>query len=302
MHTYCNDWGTFGYLLRAFLTGIGVPFFFIGSGFLYVSGLQRTDSPRKYAVNYVKRIMIMYVLWTIITLPISIYNINIAYPGINVIMLTLHLIRQFVFVGSLGVYWYVLALIYNSIMLYISYIYRLDKLILAVALLAFAVGVLYGAGIFPEESFVYRTVHVIFGSERNFLSMGLLYMWIGLWMATHTVHCDRYKLWIAFAIVMILRLAETLYSPVQFLQLPSAILLFLIALNSPMQRLGMILVKLRRLSVVMYLVHFPFILVFDYYLHRGTIIDYPLTLLLCIVVWVIANRFLPKKVYRAFFG
>ena len=47
MHTYNHDWGVVGEWIHTTLTPIGVPFFFIVSGFLYGKGLKKTMASKE---------------------------------------------------------------------------------------------------------------------------------------------------------------------------------------------------------------------------------------------------------------
>lgn len=56
---------------------------------------------------------------------------------------------------------------------------------------------------------------------------------------------------------------------------------------------------LRKLSTVIYLSHFPIILLFDYTLKRGTIIDFSFVIICSISIYIIMNKFLKEK-YKHF--
>ena len=47
---------------------------------------------------------------------------------------------------------------------------------------------------------------------------------------------------------------------------------------------------------------FPFILLFDFYLRRGTVIDFSMAILFSIVCYYILKRFLPKKALGILYG
>lgn len=81
LHTYCYDWGKFGIAIKNGITNTGVPFFFIVSGFFFCNGLKKQNSEnerKKYFWSYEKKLIIMYVIWSVVTLPISIYNLYMA--------------------------------------------------------------------------------------------------------------------------------------------------------------------------------------------------------------------------------
>ena len=51
LHTYNHDWGAVGEWVHANLSPIGVPFFFIVSGFLYMKKLQESGEGKKEYFN-----------------------------------------------------------------------------------------------------------------------------------------------------------------------------------------------------------------------------------------------------------
>ena len=55
MHTYCFDGGPVGEWIKGVLSAVGVPFFFIASGFFFGKGLKKTDVPKEYLRRYILR-------------------------------------------------------------------------------------------------------------------------------------------------------------------------------------------------------------------------------------------------------
>ena len=79
------------------------------------------------------------------------------------------------FSGSCGIYWYVLALVCCSIMIY--YFMKNNKagILYAIAIICFAAGVWYNSP-YNDDNMNFRFVHAVFGSERNFLNVGLIHV------------------------------------------------------------------------------------------------------------------------------
>ena len=59
---------------------------------------------------------------------------------------------------------------------------------------------------------------------------------------------------------------------------------------------------IRKLSTAIYLGHFPFILLFDYYLKRGTIIDVTAALIFSIILYYFIVKLLPNKISTILYG
>ena len=86
MHTYCFDGGVIGSWIKNILASVGVPFFFIVSGYFFAKGTENAVNPKAYVKKYLLRILKIYVAWTIITLPVSWYNICIAHSDYSILL------------------------------------------------------------------------------------------------------------------------------------------------------------------------------------------------------------------------
>lgn len=82
----------------------------------------------------------------------------------------------------------------------------------------------------------------------------------------------------------------------------SAALLFCIAANLKLPKIEIYSIILRKLSTALYLSHFPFILLFDYYLKRGTYIDFLATVLFSLVTFFFLKGILPIKYFKTLYG
>ena len=300
MHTYCFDGGIVGRWVKEAISSIGVPFFFIVSGFFYAQGLNRSDDPRAYFKKYFVRVLKMYLIWSVLVTPVSIWNTYIAKGDEPLWFQALRYFRGIFLSGSLGVYWYIHSLVINSAILYWAHSRRKTTLVFAASIVFFIVGVLYNSGLF-SGSLIHRAIHVVFGSERNFFTVGLFYMMIGYLLRGHTE--GRVK--VGLTLLLISLLIETfllLCTPLRFMHAPAAIGLFLVASGCSRKLDPKISLTMRRLSTAIYLIHFPFILLFDYYLCRGTLIDFPCTLAFSVLLYYLLKRLLPSKWFQAMFG
>lgn len=284
LHCYCNEYGSFGYLIKETLCNLAVPFFFISSGFLFFKKLDN-ENPQLYLLKYVKRLIIIYLFWSFITLPVSIYNFYHIFPNGSLILLFMYLIKCFFFIGSLGVYWYILSLILDSIIIYYAYKNNKLNILFTISLILFLVGVLFKSHYLPE--ILYKIIDFFFSSERNFLTVGLFYMTIGSLIARYNEVKEEkanFLLVIGLVISTILKFLEMIYLNIHFFELFQSIFLFLLAINSNLKLKKENTIFIRKLSTIIYLVHFPFILCFDYYLQKGTIINFCVTIFFCFII------------------
>lgn len=301
MHTYNHDFGIIGEWIWLNLTPIGVPFFFIVSGYLYARGLQSSESPRNYLFNYLKRVFGMYVFWSLLTLPVAWMNIGIAHSDYGFLMKVLYVFRCFFFTGSLGIYWYVLSLVYNSIIMYYAYKYGKLSFLYILSIVFFVIGVLYQGGCLKETS-IGVFIHVVIGSERNALNVGLLYMCIGMFLWNHHYSVKQPILFFLLVLSIILGTYFNMITSYAPIQVPIAVLLFMLAIQGNWVKHESLSLRMRKWSTALYLGQFPFILVFDYYLKRGSLIDVPLTILFSIVLYYAICFILPNRYVKYIYG
>ncbi|MBO4230929.1 MAG: acyltransferase [Bacteroidales bacterium] len=293
-HTYCIDMGKTGAWLNL-LSDACVPFFLIVSGFLFKNSFKGTD---EWFRKYMMRIVWMYLAWSVITLPVSYLIIERGHCDYSVPMKILYQLRLFFFTGSIGVYWYLLALGISLFLIYHAYRRKLIWPLGILAIAGYVIGCLYNSPFHHGQTF-YEGIHVVFGSTRNFLNVGLFYTLIGfLWPAPETR--DRttfFKIAVLSAMVLsvLVRGVESNYCGTSFSQALIAISAFAGALYLFPVSEARGLTESRNLSTGIYLIHYPFILLFDFYLTRGTAMDFPITLAFSVAVYYILRRFLPKS-------
>lgn len=304
MHCYCRDWGTVGWWLREVISTVGVPFFFIASGFFMERGFDESKDKQNYLKNYVKRVGMMYISWAIISLPLFIYVLNVAHPEYSVVMKSIYIMRTLFLSGAMGVYWYVLVLVFIAPVFYLMH--KNDKLIMAIYIIAtigYVFGVCFDAGCFSTDSIIWFTVKSIFGSTRNFLMVGLFYMCLGRIIYNMSSIPNLFLLVSVFLLFIVLRTIEVHYFSFSFLQTAIAVVSFIIALKINLRSISKnVAVLFRELSTAIYLIHFPLILMFDFYLRRGTIIDMFVVLVLSIVIYYIIGKLPNKKISKVLFG
>ena len=301
LHTYNHDWKVVGEWVHTTLSPIGVPFFFIVSGFFYGKGLQKTMVSKEYFYRYVKRIIYMYVFWSVVTLPVAWMNLGIAHADYSVGLKLLYIVRCFFLTGSIGIYWYLLALIYNSIIIYYALRWRKEILLYMLALVFFVIGVLYDGGLL-KGTMVGNIIHVGVGSERNFLNVGLFYMCIGLFFAKKSITLPVLVTWVVLVLFLVATTWYNTVSPYRIMQAPLAILLFLIALQYGYHGLRPYSMMMRKWSTAIYLGHFPLVLLFDYYLVRGTMLDFSIVIIVSLALFYILSFICPQRILRMIYG
>ena len=299
MHTYCFDGGPVGEWIKGVLSAVGVPFFFIASGFFFGKGLKKTDVPKEYLRRYILRITKTYITWTVITFPVAWLVIIRSHNDFSFVLKIVYLIRCFFFSGSIGVYWFLLSLIYDAIIIY-CFQKRLKSLFFVASIL-FLIGVIYNSGII-HLGILHKTIHAIFGSERNFINVGLFYMLVGFYLSDLKLQIKRSRLLFALFVSLFIDTIFYLNSTIRFMQAVDAALFALLALQIDFRWGEKISLCLRENSKALYYAHFPIVLLFDFYLKRGTIIDFCFSCCSCVLLYYLSKYMLPKKYNKMLYG
>lgn len=162
------------------LARIAVPFFFIASG--YFIGDKICNSYK--LISYCKRILIMYIIYTIIYLPVIMkYWITNDRSNIKDIIV---FIRDFFLVGSYMQLWYLLGLVVAALILYVSVVkLKLsDKKLIIISSILYCIGVLGDAykNLFlniPIIKSLLAIYYKVFGTTRNGLFFGFFFLTLG---------------------------------------------------------------------------------------------------------------------------
>ena len=294
----------FVFWVRDVFTTIAVPYFFIVSGFFLGKGFHHAgyDNVKEYIKRYFKRLFILYTAWSILVIPVSLLCIVKRYPDSSVFFRVIYLIRMYFLSGSCGIYWYILALLINCWLLYLLYIKKISEMLLGIiGISSFVIGVMYNSHHF-QDYFFFELIHIIFSSPNNFLHTGLLYMLIGYYFALREIRYNMIFLVMLFAMFVFVKSWECKYSDFQFVQLLLAVVLFLI---SAQMKKGNVKSSrwTRRLSMALYLEHFPILLLIDYYYNLTTFsIVFPMMLMICTLLYLLMRQCLPNIVFKIFYG
>lgn len=309
LHCIGNYLGKAGILFISNICCIAVPFFFIVSGYFFGRGLNKKGNYSKgeYFKKYEKNLLKMYAVWSLIGIPfmvktyISIYGNNYSY-------IFLLMIRNVFFSGTFGIYWYILAMIGSSILIY--YFSRKNKLKLMYILsfLCFLFGVLYsGFQNWSENhiifSYLFKLTWIIFASERNFLMVGWFYMSIGYYFSTHKIKINLSKAILLFILFTVMKFGESYINSINILngntvtivQSLQAIAFFLIAINLKLNCMQKVSKTMRELSSTIYFTHFIFIDILNPTQIGNTLITFIQVMILCMIFYFIIKKINNKK-------
>jgi len=290
------------YWVRDILTMIAVPYFFIVSGFFFGKGLSVSGQSLKYTKKYFLRLFVLYTAWSILVIPVSLLCIEMRYPESSEFFRILYLFRMYFLSGSCGIYWYLLALLINCWILYFVHIRKISMSFVGIiALLSFIVGIMYNSHHF-QDYFFFELIHIVFSTPNNFLHTGLIYMLIGFYFAFHNIKINKSLLVLFFVLFIFIRSWECRYSDFLFVQFFLAIILFLISVQMDLGGLKSSRWA-RRLSMALYLEHFPILLLIDYFYRINSFeVVFPMMLLVCVLLYLIMRLWLPNPVFKMFYG
>lgn len=177
------------------LFSIAVPYFFICSGFFLFRDNGKVGIPHRM-IQYAKSITSMYIIWTLIYLPITIYSYHA--DGLSLRQGVLTFIRGFLFIGEHSYswpLWYLLALITAVALIYCMRQLHFKPLIIAIVgftmfLLGHCINYLHANALdFMGTKRIIDLYFKIFQNTRNGLFIGLFYVSLGLMIA----HFGRIK-------------------------------------------------------------------------------------------------------------
>lgn len=187
---------------------IAVPYFFIASGFLLFSKVKNEYDRISQLViikQYIVRIIKLYLYWSIIFLPITIWKF--ATNDLSIFKNFILFIRGIILIGENHYswpLWYLLSMIYSLILIYIL-IYKNQKTysIFIVSVFVFFVSILMDFIINSESSndlilLLGKLIKITFENGRLF--SGMLYIMIGAIFANQKIQFPQ-GIWILLIII-----------------------------------------------------------------------------------------------------
>lgn len=260
INTVANYW------IRNVLGRLGVPFFFITSGFF----IQPKINNKSKIFAYVKHIAEMYLVYAVICLP----RIVNKFFRTNKPFLSecLNFTKNFFFTGADTHLWYFVALIVAVAVLFflVSTMKMSDKKIAVICILLYIAGVLGNAYIRPIKEIptigaLLNKYLEIFLTTRNGLFLGLPYLFAGYFIRKNSEKIKNYHYGIPLIFFFILMNIETLVTHCKFgtwdqdmifFLMPTAVCMFLaVSFTKFPGRLMSFTRHLRKLSVLIFGLH-----------------------------------------------
>lgn len=276
--------GTLDFLTADVIARLAVPFFFAVSGFLLEKHIGDGADVKGVLGGYIRKILGLYCIWTIVYLPVIIYE-KILISDDTLVRSMLTVVRDFFFVGSYGHLWYLPAVAVGSLM-----VYTLRKY-LGEQKTAVILGILFLAGLLTQsyfglltytvdaDSILWKTmkaVKKIIVTCRNGVFFGSVFLYMGTWIARRNITVKSWKAVVGLSVSTLFFSMEETYlwkvgsvreTDMYLMLLPSVFFLTVLAARLSVKGDT---VFLRRMSMNVYYVHLYFKFIYREFIDRHT--------------------------------
>ena len=177
---YYNE--TLGFISSNVIGRLVIPFYFTVSGYLFYKGLKKGQD--KYYKNYIKKLIKLYIKWSLILLPFGLLFIS-KYTEINIITIVGYTIIGIFYSGTYYHLWYMIALILSIIIVYYLSKKLNIKYILLIGFILQIIGLTETYfGLFSNTmlSGILESYYNTFYTSRNFLFFALFYVSLGCYI------------------------------------------------------------------------------------------------------------------------
>lgn len=165
---------------------LAVPFFFVTSAFFFFSKVRRETMDQENRLYlYLRRLVTLYLAWTIVYIPYMIWN----YAAAGVRWYTpLSWLRDFFLNGSYYHLWFLPALILGTVIVYRLWLLHSLKRAFIISLLLYLIGYMiniYGVlwQQMPYASVAYGIFEKVFVTARNGIFFAPIFVTIGLYLS-----------------------------------------------------------------------------------------------------------------------
>lgn len=283
---------TLDFIFNDLISKICVPLFFTITGYFICK--KEHDNP-KYIKNYLKKILIIYLVWSLIYLPVSIkysaeYAVNVAHPFyFDKSKIIYSLVVGILYSGLFYHLWYFPALILAVILLYILKKKINIKIILLVSFILLIIGSFESYyGLLPYNiKNIFDSYLNIFYTTTNGLFFGLFYISLGYYLGSMKKINFKasYILLLFFTFLLVVEAKTITYVTSSRGDILITVPLFIVCLFNSFIYISSKIkntIKLRELTKYYYLIH-PLVIVIYIIIAKGKI-DNPLIKIPCILV------------------
>lgn len=283
LHTHpftgIND--TLNFLTADIIGRVSVPFFFAATGFLLEKQIRQRRERESFSSGktvketvgpYIKKLLILYCIWTAVYLPIILYD-KIIVSDTSLTYDLFAIVRDFFFAGSYAHLWYLPAAAVGLVIVYLLRKYAGERGCAITLFILFCMGLLtqsyFGLliKIVPVDGLLWKLMKLVkmaMVTCRNGIFFGSIFLYMGTWIARRDIKAKMYIAVMGFIVSLILFGTEA--SALQkagfvreqdmyFMLLPAVFFLMLSALSLTVKADT---IFLRKMSMNIYFVHMIF--------------------------------------------
>ena len=265
---------------------IAVPFFFAASGFLLQEQIADSDAgAREVLGRYIRKILGLYCIWTIVYLPIIVY-VKILSSDDTPIRSILMALRDFVFAGSYAQLWYLPAAAAGIIVVYTMKKYVGERRTAVILLGLFLAGLLtqsyFGVLAYAVDSGgilwkMMKAVKKVMVTCRNGVFFGSIFIYMGIWISESKITIKKRRSAIGLTVSMLLFCVEAVClneagsireGDMYLMLLPAVFFLMMLAVQTSVNADT---VFFRRMSMNIYYVHVFFRFIYREFIGKNAV-------------------------------
>lgn len=239
---------------------LAVPIFFVLSSYLFFEKLKKSSTPLKNLWIFEKRLFILYLIWSLIMLPITLRNHDYISYGIMGLFLW---IKDFLFDYTFLASWFFGALLVATPLVYIIRKYLVFLIVVSMTL--------YGCFEFydllpPVMKCPFEMYHRYLGYPQRSFLCGIIWISVGcilsregiLPLARNLLLTNRSMLSGGGILLMIIILASCQWGRLQLMGvLAFTICFYLVLYDATSSNINSFCKTLRKSSVIIFCVHYP---------------------------------------------
>lgn len=277
-----------------------VPFFFVVSGYFLGKKLFLAKTTREESSiyrKYFKRIAYMYAIWCIVYLPINLYY-DLHMFSFSFLFTAFDIVRGWLFVGQNEGSWQLWYLLASLVGVYVISLFRRFKisfkLIFALSIFSFMLGLVYQDFHDKLSLSSYARIIVLFYDKlfrftRNGLFVGWAFLMCGIMLSYWNFNVKKSLMTICGGAILN-------FANKDIAMIPIILGLVGLLINIPLYGSTSFFMKLRKLSIMIYLLHMIVCFLFLRYFHLGNVFLFICTsfmTLMCSLLLLCLSKYRP---------
>ena len=271
-HPFVDVNDTLSFLTTDIMGRVSVPFFFAATGFLLEKQIGQQKEKREIIAPYIRKLLILYCIWTVVYLPIIIYE-KIIVSDTSLVYDVFAIVRDFFFTGSYAQLWYLPATAVGLVIVYVLRKYAGERGCSILLFILFCMGLLtqsyFGLllKIVPVDGLLWKLMKLVkmaMVTCRNGIFFGGIFLYMGMWIARCNIKVKTFAAVFGLSVSIVFFTAEASClqkigmvreQDMYLMLLPVVFFLILFALSLTVKADT---VFLRKMSINIYFVHMIF--------------------------------------------